>query len=133
VQFLFWILDVRVDEKGIHFAVDVLDWDLEATDRSTGHYYTFISTFYCTYIRLTDYYVNTVQVFFTDYYEFISTFYCMYISFTVHYYVNTVQVLFNDYYAFISTFYCKYISFYYYELLCYVFHLIMSYYGHSMI
>ena len=32
MQFLFWILDVRVDEKGIHFAVDVLDWDLEATE-----------------------------------------------------------------------------------------------------
>jgi len=34
-------------------------------------YYTFISTSYCTYIRLTIYYVNTVQVLFTDYYELV--------------------------------------------------------------
>jgi len=32
VQFLFWILDVRVDEEGVCFAMDVLDCDLEAIE-----------------------------------------------------------------------------------------------------
>ena len=32
MQFLFWILDLRVDEEGVHFAVDVLDCDLEAIE-----------------------------------------------------------------------------------------------------
>jgi len=34
-------------------------------------YYAFISTSYCTNIRLTIYYVNTVQVLFTDNYELV--------------------------------------------------------------
>jgi len=41
-------------------------------------YYALISTSYCTYIRLTIYYVNTVQVLFTEYYELV---YLLYISF----------------------------------------------------
>ena len=32
MQFLFWILDVRVNEEGVRFAVDVLDCDLEAIE-----------------------------------------------------------------------------------------------------
>ena len=32
MQFLFWILDVRIDEEGVRFAVDVLDCDLEAIE-----------------------------------------------------------------------------------------------------
>ena len=32
MQFLFWILDVRADEEGVHFAVDVFDCDLEAIE-----------------------------------------------------------------------------------------------------
>ncbi len=31
-QFLFWILDVRVNEEGVHFAVDVFDCNLEAIE-----------------------------------------------------------------------------------------------------
>ncbi len=38
------------------------------------------------------YFVNTVQVLFTDYYA-------LHRVFTVYYYVNSVQVLFTDYYA----------------------------------
>ncbi len=29
MQFLFWILDVRIDEDGVRFAVDVIGCDLE--------------------------------------------------------------------------------------------------------
>ncbi len=32
MQFLFWILDVCVDEEGVRFAVDVLDCNLEAIE-----------------------------------------------------------------------------------------------------
>ncbi len=32
VQFLLWILDVRVNEEGVHFAVDVFDCNLEAIE-----------------------------------------------------------------------------------------------------
>ncbi len=32
VQFLFWILDVCVDEEGVSFAVDVFDYNLEAIE-----------------------------------------------------------------------------------------------------
>jgi hypothetical protein len=32
VQFLFWILDVCVDEEGVHFIVDVFDCNLEAIE-----------------------------------------------------------------------------------------------------
>ena len=67
-------------------------------------YYAFSSTFYCMYISFycTLLIITYLQftVFFTDR------------VFTLHYYVNTVQVLFTDYCAFISTFYCTYISFY---------------------
>ncbi len=81
-------------------------------------YYAFIRTSYCTYVRLTIDYVNTVQVLFTDYYELV---YLLYVSFyvitvqvlfnstaralifTICYHINTVQVLFHDYYAFYCT------------------------------
>ncbi len=32
MQFFFWILDVRVNEEGVRFAVDVLDCNLEAIE-----------------------------------------------------------------------------------------------------
>jgi hypothetical protein len=32
VQFLFWILDVTVNEEGVRFAVDVFDCNLEAIE-----------------------------------------------------------------------------------------------------
>ncbi len=32
VQFLFWILDVRVNEEGVRSAVDVFDCNLEAIE-----------------------------------------------------------------------------------------------------
>jgi len=41
-------------------------------------YYALISTSYFTYIRLTIYYVKTVQVLFTEYYELV---YLLYINF----------------------------------------------------
>ncbi len=88
------------------------------------------TTFYSTYITIFTvhlyYYVNTVQVLFTDY-NALDLLFLLYFTdrvFTVHYYVNTVQVLFNDYYAFINTFYCTYISFYCTHINYYVFHLI---------
>ena len=34
MQFLFWILDVCVNEEGVRFAVDVLDCNLEAIETS---------------------------------------------------------------------------------------------------
>ena len=32
VQFIFWILDVCVNEEGVSFAVDVFDCNLEAIE-----------------------------------------------------------------------------------------------------
>jgi hypothetical protein len=31
-NFLFWVLDVRVNEEGVHFAMNVFDCDLEAIE-----------------------------------------------------------------------------------------------------